>query len=162
MAGEQLGIYPIQPNYYRAPEVILGPWMPLGFQGRYLELWCAGKCPCNYLLGVFVIILFDKLWNDTGELCNNAQKFFGDPFFNAEGRLTIISYVDTWHTDCVQDEFHHNELIPSRGLEDTTPFLEGKDREVFLSFARQMLTWFPEKRRTACELMDHSFLKLEG
>ena len=24
MVGEQLGIYPIQPDYYRAPEVILG------------------------------------------------------------------------------------------------------------------------------------------
>lgn len=40
--------------------------MRLGFQGRYLELWCAGKCTCNYLLGVIVIILFDKLWNLLG------------------------------------------------------------------------------------------------
>ena len=60
----------------------------------------------------------------------------------------------------VQDKFRHNELIPSRSLEDTIQFFEEKDREAFLSFARQMLTWLPEKRKTARELMDHPFLKL--
>lgn len=58
------------------------------------------------------------------------------------------------------DEFRYKELIPSRRLEDTIPFLEEKDREAFLSFARQMLTWLPEKRKIARELMDHQFLKL--
>lgn len=62
----------------------------------------------------------------------------------------------------VPDEFRHNDLIPSRSLEDTTPFLEEKDRDAFLSFVRQMLTWLPEKRKTARELMDHPFLKLRG
>lgn len=37
--------------------------------------------------------------NDTGKLCNNAQEFFGGPFFNAEGGLRNISYVNTWLTD---------------------------------------------------------------
>lgn len=53
-------------------------------------------------------------------------------------------------------------MIPSRSLEDTIPFLEEKDREAFLSFVRQMLTWHPDKRKTARELMDHPFLKLGG
>lgn len=65
-------------------------------------------------------------------------------------------------TDYVQDEFLHNELIPSRSFEDTTPFLEEKDREAFLSLVRQMLTWLPENRKTARELIDHPFLKLGG
>ena len=39
--------------------------------------------------------------SDTGELCNNAQEFFNGPFFDAEGGLITISYVITWHTDCL-------------------------------------------------------------
>jgi serine/threonine protein kinase len=97
--------------------------------------------------------------NDAGELCNNAQEFFDGPFFNTEGGLTTISYVNT---NSVQDEFRYGELIPSRSLDDTAPFLEENDLEAFLSFVRQMLTWLPEKRKTARELMDHPFLKLGG
>ena len=33
--------------------------------------------------------------NDSGELCNNAQEFFHGPFFNAEGRLATILYINT-------------------------------------------------------------------
>lgn len=98
--------------------------------------------------------------NDTGALCNNAQEFFGGPFFNAEGWLATISHANTFYTDCVQGKFCYNELIPSRSLVDTAPFLEENDREAFLSFVRDMLTWLPEKRKTARELMDHPFLKL--
>ncbi|EED21898.1 hypothetical protein TSTA_091390 [Talaromyces stipitatus ATCC 10500] len=50
----------------------------------------------------------------------------------------------------------------SRSLEDTIPFLEENERENFLSFVGQIVTWLPEKRQTARELMDHPFLKLEG
>lgn len=104
----------------------------------------------------------EPVMNDAGKLCNNAQEFFYGPFFNAEGGLTTILYVNTWHTDCIKDEFRHSKLIPSRSLEDTIPFLEEKDRQAFLSFVRQMLTWLPEKRKTARELMDHPFLKLRS
>lgn len=100
--------------------------------------------------------------NSTGKLCKNAQEFFNGPFFDAEGGLTTISYVRTCHTDCVQDEFLHSELIPSQSLEDTALFLGEKDREAFLSFVRQMLAWLPDKRKTARELMDHPFLKPGG
>ena len=61
-----------------------------------------------------------------------------------------------------QGKFCYNEFIPSRSLEDTIPFLEENERDSFLSFVRDMLTWLPEKRKTARELMDHPFLKLGG
>lgn len=55
----------------------------------------------------------------------------------------------------------HGDLIPVRKLEDTIPSsLEEKEREGFLSFVGQMLTWLPEERKTARELMEHPFLKL--
>lgn len=37
----------------------------------------------------------ESVTNDTGALCNNAQEFFGGPFFNAKGQLTVISHLDT-------------------------------------------------------------------
>ena len=55
----------------------------------------------------------------------------------------------------------YDALIPTRKLEDAIPSsLEEKERELFLSFVRQMLTWLPEERKTASELMEHPFLKL--
>ncbi|RDH22369.1 hypothetical protein M747DRAFT_13901 [Aspergillus niger ATCC 13496] len=61
-----------------------------------------------------------------------------------------------------ENKLLYDDLIPSRGVEETTPFLEGNDRKTFLSFARQMLAWLPEERKTARELIDHPFLKLGG
>ncbi|GAQ10370.1 SRSF protein kinase 3 [Aspergillus lentulus] len=177
MVGEQIGIYPIQPDYYRAPEVILGCgwdfkadiwnfgvllWNILGSKELFQQVHDTnGQYDAKSHLAEMIALLgpppgvllaklkamSERNWpqpvtNDAGKLCNNAQEFFDGPFFNAE------------------DKFRHNELIPSRSLEDTIQFFEEKDREAFLSFARQMLTWLPEKRKTARELMDHPFLKL--
>jgi serine/threonine protein kinase len=97
--------------------------------------------------------------NESSKLCNNAEEFFGGPFFDADGELTTLSHVEIWHSDHVQNNFRHSDLIPLRSLADTAPFLEEEDPEAFLSFVRQMLTWLPEKRKTARELMDHPFLK---
>ncbi|PYI04873.1 protein kinase, partial [Aspergillus sclerotiicarbonarius CBS 121057] len=177
MVGEQLGVYPIQPDYYRAPEVILGCgwdfkadiwnfgvllWNILGSkelfqqvhdpQGHYdakshlAEMIALLGPPPKELLAKSKA-MSEHNWpqpitNNSGKLCNNIQEFFGGPFFNAEA------------------EFQHTALIPSRSLQDTISFLGEKDREAFLSFVRQMLTWNPEKRMTARELMDHPFLKL--
>ncbi|KGO70658.1 hypothetical protein PITC_055490 [Penicillium italicum] len=178
MAGEQLGIYPIQPDQYRAPEVILGCgwdfkadiwnfgvllWNILGSKDLFQQVYDTNdKYDAKLHLAEMIALLgppprellakskamAEHNWpqpvaNDAGELCNNAQEFFNGPFFNAE------------------DEFQYSELIPSRSLEDTAPFLEEKDRESFLSFVRQMLNWLPEERKTARELMDHPFLKLK-
>jgi serine/threonine protein kinase len=179
MVAEQLGIYPIQPDYYRAPEVILGCgwdfkadiwnfgvllWNILGNQELFqLVHNTNGQYDAKSHLAEMIALLGpppgvllakskamsehdwpQPVMNDTGALCNNAQEFFGGPFFSAENK------------------FRYNELIPSRRLEDTTPFLEENDREAFLSFVRDMLTWLPEKRKTARELMNHPFLKLGG
>lgn len=54
--------------------------------------------------------------------------------------------------------FLYNDLVPARKLEDAVPSPETSDREAFLSFIKQMLTWLPEERKTARELMEHPFL----
>ncbi|PKY00270.1 protein kinase [Aspergillus campestris IBT 28561] len=177
MVGEQVGVYPIQPDYYRAPEVILGCgwdfkadiwnfgvllWNILGSQELFQQVHDSnGLYDAKSHLAEMIALLGpppkellakseamsahnwpQPVTNYTGELCNNAQEFFHGPFFNAEG------------------EFCNSGLIPSRSLEDTTPFMEENDREAFFSFVGQMLAWLPENRKTARELMDHPFLKL--
>ncbi|KAE8146926.1 kinase-like domain-containing protein [Aspergillus avenaceus] len=179
MLGRPLGIYPIQPDYYRAPEVILGRdwdfkadiwnfgvllWNILGSKELFQQVHNTnGQYDAKLHLAEMIAlvgppprefpersnVMSKHNWpqpvtNDNGELCNNAQEFFGGPFFDTE------------------DNFLHGDLVPSRDLEDATPFLEKKDREAFLSFVRQMLTWLPKKRKTARELMEHLFLKLGG
>ncbi|KAJ5084542.1 hypothetical protein NUU61_009121 [Penicillium alfredii] len=83
----------------------------------------------------------DSIQNERGKVCCNLRDFFDGPFFNEKG------------------EFLHENLIPARKLEDTIPSLEEEERQAFLSFVRNMLTWRPEERKTARELMDHQFLK---
>ncbi|KAK2779961.1 hypothetical protein FQN53_001147 [Emmonsiellopsis sp. PD_33] len=180
MVGEQLGIYPIQPDYFRAPEVILGCgwdfkadiwnfsvllWNIFGSKELFKQvLDTNGQYNAKSHLAEIIALLGppprellakskamskhnwpQPVTNDAGELCNNAQEFFGGPFFNEE------------------DEFRYSELIPRRSLEDTTsPSVDDKDQEAFLSFVRQMLAWLPEERKTARELVEHPFLKLGG
>ncbi|KAI2706405.1 hypothetical protein DTO012A7_5177 [Penicillium roqueforti] len=81
---------------------------------------------------------------EAGKLSKNARELFGGPYFDEEGK------------------FLHEELIPSRKLEDTIPSLDDSEREIFLSFARDMLTWIPSERKTARELMEHPFLNFGG
>ena len=58
--------------------------------------------------------------------------------------------------------FLYEDLVPKRRLEDTIPSLEGEQKELFLSFAREMLTWDPSARKSAAELSRHSFLNFGG
>lgn len=82
--------------------------------------------------------------NDAGKLCRTPQDYFGGPFFNGEGK------------------FLYESLIPARTLESAVPSSLGEEeRQSFLSFASQMLTWLPEERKTARELIEHPFLELE-
>ncbi|GES59032.1 protein kinase [Aspergillus terreus] len=63
MVGEHLGIYPIQPDYYRAPEVILG----CGWDFK-ADIWDFGVLVLVSFSSVslMLIILFGKLWNILG------------------------------------------------------------------------------------------------
>lgn len=63
-----------------------------------------------------------------------------------------------------QGKFRYPELIPNEmfTLENSTPMLEGQERALFINFARRMLTWLPEQRATAKELLDDPWLKSIG
>ncbi|PYH38424.1 kinase domain protein [Aspergillus neoniger CBS 115656] len=171
----QLGTRPIQPDYYRAPEVILGcGW------SYSADIWNLGVMIWNILEGTELftqvqdaegtylpeahlaqmiallgpppkklLVMSESMaqveWSPAitdgrGKIFKSNREYFDGPFFDEEGN------------------FIYNDLIPARKLEDAVPSLEASDKEAFLSFIKLMLTWLPEERKTARELMEHPFL----
>lgn len=58
----------------------------------------------------------------------------------------------------VADAIHRTDLIQEgRSLDDTITELTGDEKQLFLDFARNMLQWLPEDRKTARELLSHPF-----
>ncbi|TPX24725.1 hypothetical protein DIZ76_010161 [Coccidioides immitis] len=175
---DDCGIYPIQPDHYRAPEVILGcGWRTsadiwnLGIliwdimqgqelfhqvydkQGHYDAkahlaemIALLGPPPPGLIARTYSTVGYkfpEPVRKDDGNVCENSGQYFGGPFFSKDGK------------------FLHDDLIPNRTLADTIPSLEESDRENFLSFVKMMLSWIPEERKTAGELMKHPFLRLK-
>ncbi|KAJ5200680.1 hypothetical protein N7472_005884 [Penicillium cf. griseofulvum] len=177
--NESVSTYPIQPNYYRAPEVVLGygwnfsadiwnfgvlVWNIIegtelftqveDANGRYDPkshlaemIALLGPPPKEVLKRADYMSQLDyscEIMIEKGKLGKNARSIFGGPYFDEEGK------------------FPHEELIPNRKLEDTILSLDDSERELFLSFARDMLTWVPSERKTARELTEHPFLNFGG
>ncbi|KAJ5675466.1 hypothetical protein N7462_008363 [Penicillium macrosclerotiorum] len=174
---DDMGILPIQPRPYRAPEVTLGcgwdsstdiwnlgvlMWDMIQGQELFQQVYDAqGRYDAKSHLAEMIALLGYpppeilaasrnmreaewpiELFNEHGTLCNTVEQFFGGPFFGQDGK------------------FLHNDLIPDRTLDDSITVLEQEEKEQFLSFARMMLTWRPDERKTARELMEHPFLKI--
>ncbi|KAK9571763.1 hypothetical protein V6Z88_000140 [Aspergillus fumigatus] len=171
----ELGLHPIQPDQYRAPEVILGcgwsfsadiwnfgvlAWNVIertelfrqtnDAQGHYDAkahiaemIALLGPPPKELLAKSDAMADFkwpNSIRNERGQLSRNGREYFEGPFFSERGK------------------FLYDDLIPARKLEDSIQLLEEEERPVFLSFIRKMLTWLPEDRQTASELMEHPFL----
>lgn len=97
---------------------------------------------------------------EDGKDCENAEQYFGGPFFDEDGILfTFI--LNLMCANKFTGKFLHPDLIPERNLADTLPSLESEEREDFLSFVRMMVAWLPEERKMAGELMDHPSLRLK-
>lgn len=48
--------------------------------------------------------------------------------------------------------------IPDISLENSEKQLDGENKALFLDFIRKTLQWVPEKRQTARQLLNHSWL----
>ncbi|KAJ5683318.1 hypothetical protein N7462_006483 [Penicillium macrosclerotiorum] len=173
---DQLGILPVQPNHYRAPEVILG----CGWDSS-TDIWNLGVLLWDMIQGQE---LFRQVQDSQGRYDAKSHlaemiALLGSPpaelltrsehmrevrwpmeILNDHGALcnTVEQYFDGPFFD--QDgKFLHNDLIPDRKLDSTITVLEQEEKEQFLSLARLMLAWNPDERKTARELMEHPFLK---
>lgn len=54
---------------------------------------------------------------------------------------------------------HDNPRIPFTTLEDLEMRLDGSEQKKFLRFIRSMLTWLPNERKTAKELLEDPWLQ---
>ncbi|KAE8349566.1 CMGC protein kinase [Aspergillus coremiiformis] len=172
------GIYPIQSDHYRAPEVILACGWRMS-----TDIWNFGVLLWDMIQGKE---LFSQVHDEQGRY--NAKghlaemiALLGTPPHKLTVRYhSVVGYNWPQSLRIAEDKvcysadqffggpffdkngkFLHSNLIPDRKLEDTLPAWEEKDKENFLSFVKTMLAWLPEERKTARELIEHPFLRLK-
>lgn len=100
--------------------------------------------------------------NDDQTSCHKAYQYYKGPFFDDEGIICNAKLSIAVPCLCSSTgKFLHSDLIPSDlNFEDTITALEGEEKRDFLDFVvNNMLCWLPEKRKTAKELLKHTWLK---
>lgn len=167
---------PIQSHRYRAPEVFLGcPWSysadiwnlgvmmwnlledislfnrPAGEDGEYdahvhlaQMVSVLGSPPEALILRERMcrkVKLGRVVMNQKGKECETMNEFWGGPFFDEDGCIVRKDLIEA-----------------GKELSGTVTGLVGEDKTQFVDFAASMLQWLPEKRKTAKELLQHSFL----
>ena len=97
---------------------------------------------------------------EDGKVCETAEQYFCGPFFDSNGILVFpISNELIPDSRNVPGRSLHEDLIPDRKISDAVSILNGEEREAFLNFAKGMLVWHPNERKTAGELAEHPFLQ---
>ena len=100
--------------------------------------------------------------NSEGKICTSVNDCFGGPFFDSHGK----KFRDFISVNCshnyannTEGEFLYKDLIPGDlDLRDSTPSLQGEEKQLFLEFVGKMLRWVPEDRKTAKELLADPWL----
>ncbi|KAB8202462.1 kinase-like domain-containing protein [Aspergillus parasiticus] len=165
------GVWPIQPDHYRAPEVILGIGWQLWDMIEGKELFQhihdqQGPYDAKLHIAEMIALLGppppeimrryqymreyswpEPVRREDNKVCETAEEYFCGPFFDNNDSRNILG------------RFLYEDLIPDRKLGDTVSFLEGEEREAFLDLAKGMLLWHPNARKTAGELAGHPFLQ---
>ncbi|EFR00913.1 CMGC protein kinase [Nannizzia gypsea CBS 118893] len=175
---DDLMIQPIQPDHYRAPEVILGcGW------GMSTDIWNLGVLLWDIFENKELFrLVYDAngQYNAKGHLAemiallgppppdlvarsrSTSEYQWPEPIVREDGQLCGNSreyFGGPFFDD--NGNFLHEDLIPDRRFDDTAPSLDSEQREKFLSFVKRMVTWLPEERATARELAEHPFLQLK-
>ncbi|PGG98867.1 CMGC/SRPK protein kinase [Polytolypa hystricis UAMH7299] len=179
---EDIGIYPIQPGHYCSPEVILGcGWtFSTDIWNLGVLVWdlvertelfrCVHDSQSCYDGKAHLAEMIALLGPPPKELLarsNAMQQYkWSNPIKNVEGKLSkkvimVTTYITAKFLLLILLCFLHDNLIPTRQLNDTLPSSNEKERAEILSFVSQILTWLPEERKTARGLMEHPFLSLE-
>ncbi|QKX54061.1 uncharacterized protein TRUGW13939_01144 [Talaromyces rugulosus] len=172
------GVWPIQPDHYRAPEVILGNgWqMPADIWNLGVLLWdmIEGKelfqhihdQQGRYDAKLHMAEIIALLGPPPPEIIQRYQFMreysWPEPVRREDDRVceTAEEYFCGPFFDN-NGRFLYEDLIPDRKLGDTVSFLDGEEREAFLDLAKGMLVWHPDVRKTASELARHPFLQLK-
>ncbi|KAF7165338.1 hypothetical protein CNMCM5623_009543 [Aspergillus felis] len=170
------GVWPIQPDHYRAPEVILGNgWqMPADIWNLGVLLWdmIEGKelfrhihdQQGRYDAKLHIAEMMALLGPPPPAVIQRYQYMreysWPEPVRREDDRVcqTAEEYFCGPFFDN-NGRFLYEDLIPDRKLGDTVIFLEQEEREAFLDLAKGMLAWHPDARKKAGELAEHPFLQ---
>ncbi|KFY28201.1 hypothetical protein V491_00576 [Pseudogymnoascus sp. VKM F-3775] len=146
----------IQPDPYRAPEVILEmPW------GYAVDIWNVGVMVWDMFENRR---MFDGLDPETGKYGNRFHLasivgLLGPPpleFLQRSG-CSPVYFDNKGNWKCL------NPVLPV-SWEDSERNLEGPNKKGFLDFVRKMIRWTPESRATPSELLEDPWLlgEVEG
>ncbi|KAM3418249.1 hypothetical protein BST61_g4250 [Cercospora zeina] len=172
----EVGAHPIQPDTYRAPEVVLG-W---GWSSS-ADIWNLGNLIWTLATGKD---LFPSLRTADGKY--DAVKHLArihailgapDPALitqrsrsgwrwspaieNQHGELCedACSFYSGPFFDSVSGNFLHMNVVPAlQSLHSLVGLVDGGDKAVFVDFISKMLTWDPTERLRARDLLDHPWL----
>ncbi|KAG6197735.1 hypothetical protein E4U50_007833 [Claviceps purpurea] len=137
----------IQPDVYRAPEVVLGiPWT------SSVDIWNVGCMIWDCFQGGHLFTGHDpelKTYRGRAHLAEMIA-LLGPP---PPSILARAGFRSKFFSDS-------GISIPeSRPLEQRETVLEGEDRDCFLRFMKKMLQWEPEKRSSAKELLEDEWIR---
>ncbi|KAJ5554918.1 kinase-like protein [Penicillium sp. DV-2018c] len=141
----------IQPNIYRAPEVILEvPWT------YSVDIWNVGCMIWNIFEGESLFTGYDSESQSYRSRAHLAEiiKLLGPPPPNllARGKLSHKFFSD-------EDDFCAKVLSEGRiPLERRETTLQGQDRANFLRLMQKMLQWEPANRSSARELQEDEWI----
>ncbi|KAI1179515.1 serine threonine protein kinase, CMGC group [Nemania sp. FL0916] len=152
VAGDEEHFEDVQPNVYRAPEVILGAsW------SYPIDIWNAGCVVWDLFEGGHLFTGHDpehQAYRSRAHLAEIAGLLGNPPQELLDlGKLSHKFFNDT-------GDFHPDIPLPaSVPLEQRETSLEGEDRELFLAMMRRILQWQPADRSTAKTIADDKWIR---
>ncbi|KAG5959629.1 hypothetical protein E4U56_004889 [Claviceps arundinis] len=141
----------IQPDIYRAPEVILDiPWT------SSVDIWNVGCMIWDTFEGDHLFTGHDSEFKTYHSRAHLAEiiALLGPP----PPTLLARSSLRTEFFSDAGDLCAGIPIPESRPLEQRLTLLEGEERECFLRFMRKMLQWEPEKRSSAKDLAEDEWI----
>ncbi|KAJ5129881.1 uncharacterized protein N7515_005920 [Penicillium bovifimosum] len=153
VVGDEEHSEDVQPDIYRAPEVILQvPW------SYSVDIWNVGCVIWNLYEGGSLFSGQDPEFQTYRSRAHLAEmiRLLGPPPPTLLARGVHTQKFFSQKGDLLAGELV-GEHIP---LEQRETSLEGEDKEMFLRLVRKMLQWEPEKRSSAKELEQDEWIRI--
>ncbi|CAH0025934.1 unnamed protein product [Clonostachys rhizophaga] len=136
----------VMPDFYRAPEVILGmEW------DEKIDIWCVGLMDLFQGTRLFYA-LKDRILNDEQHLAEMASLMGPPPKAFLERSPKCREY---WDAD---GNWIASTPIPEQSFDMREAQLKGEDHQLLLALVKKVFRWLPEERATAQELTEDPFL----
>ncbi|PLN81850.1 protein kinase-like protein [Aspergillus taichungensis] len=138
----------IQPDIYRAPEVILG----LKWTSK-VDIWNVGALIWDLFEDHHLLDGRgpDGFHSDAHLLAEMIAMLGPPPAAFLHKSSYSLKYWDS-------GQWKSPREVPHDSLEDSEEYLEGENKRMFLQFVRKMLRWDPEERQSACDLLKDPWL----